>query len=93
MASTFETVADIISSTSDIPLERITPESHIMKDLEVDSLSFLDITFEIDQKFGIRLPVEDWMTAVNEGKSTGTDFFILSNLCAQIDSLLTSATV
>ena len=33
MASTFETVAEIISSTSDVPLEKITPDSHIMKNL------------------------------------------------------------
>jgi acyl carrier protein len=87
MASTFETVAGIISSTSDVPLERITPESHVMKDLEVDSLSFLDITFEIDQTFGIKLPVEEWMSRVNEGKAKGDEYFIIGNLCAQIDSL------
>jgi acyl carrier protein len=87
MASTFETVAGIISSTSDVPVERITPHSHVMKDLEVDSLAFLDITFEIDQAFGIKLPVEDWMSRVNEGKDKGDDYFIVGNLCTQIDNL------
>ena len=87
MASTFETVAGIISSASDIPLEQITPDSHVMKELNVDSLSFLDITFEIDQKFGIQLPVEEWLAAVNEGKANGADYFVLRNLCTQIDSL------
>jgi acyl carrier protein len=87
MASTYETVAGIISSTSDVPVERITPESHVIKDLAVDSLAFLDITFEIDQKFGIKLPVEDLMCRVNEGKDQGDDYFIVGNLCAQIDSL------
>jgi acyl carrier protein len=87
MASTFETVAGIISSTSDVPRERITPQSHVMKDLEVDSLAFLDITFEIDQTFGIKLPVEEWMSSVNEGKDKGDDYFIVGNLCTQIDNL------
>jgi acyl carrier protein len=87
MASTYETVAGIISSTSDVPVERITPESHVIKDLAVDSLAFLDITFEIDQTFGIKLPVEDWMSRVNEGKDKGDDYFIVGNLCSQIDSL------
>jgi acyl carrier protein len=87
MASTFETVAGIISSTSDVPRERITPQSHVMKDLEVDSLAFLDITFEIDQTFGIKLPVEEWMSRVNEGKDKGDDYFIVGNLCTQIDNL------
>ena len=89
MASTFETVASIISSASDVPLEQIKPDSHVMKDLEIDSLAFLDITFEIDKSFGIQLPVDDWMGEVNEGKRSGDDYFILKNLCTQIDNLRT----
>jgi acyl carrier protein len=91
MASTFETVADIISSTSDVPLERIKPESHIMKDLEVDSLAFLDIAFEIDQRFSIKLPIEDWMQNVNEGKVKSDDYFVVGNLCGNIDKLVAVA--
>jgi acyl carrier protein len=91
MASTFETVATIISSASDVPLEQITPESHVMKDLEIDSLAFLDITFEIDRTFAIQLPVDEWMSEVNEGKRSGDDYFILRNLCAQIDSIRAEA--
>jgi acyl carrier protein len=91
MASTFETVASIISSASDVPLEKITPDSHVMKDLEIDSLAFLDITFEIDRTFGIQLPVEDWMSEINEGKRSGNDYFILQNLCAQIDAIRAQA--
>ena len=87
MASTFETVAEIISTTSDVPLEKITPESHVMKDLEVDSLAFLDIAFEIDQKFSIHMPIEDWMQKVNEGKVSSDEFFVMGNLCRHIDGL------
>jgi acyl carrier protein len=93
MASTFETVATIISSASDVPVEQITPESHVMKDLAIDSLAFLDITFEIDRTFAIQLPVDDWITNVNEGKHNGDDYFILRNLCAQIDAIRADATV
>lgn len=87
MASTFETVAGIISSTSDVPLENITPDSHIMKDLGVDSLAFLDIAFEIDQRFNIQMPIENWMQNVNEGKESSDDYFIVKNLCKHIDEL------
>jgi acyl carrier protein len=86
MASTFETVARIISSTSDVPLERITPDSHVMRDLEIDSLAFLDVTFEIDQTFGIRLPVEDWLQNVKGGYD-GDKYFVLRNLCGHIDEV------
>lgn len=87
MPSTFEKVAAIISSTSDVELERITPDSHIIKDLEIDSLAFLDIAFEIDQAFSIQLPIEKWMEEINQGKASTDDYFIMKNLCAKIDNL------
>ena len=68
MQQTFEKVAQIISANGDVPLGDIKPESHVMKDLGVDSLAFLDIAFEIDQTFSIKLPIEDWMQSGNEGK-------------------------
>jgi acyl carrier protein len=87
MASTFEKVAEIIARTSDVELERITPESHITKDLEIDSLAFLDIAFEIDQEFKIQIPVEKWMEEINQGNASAEEFFIMKNLCAKIDQL------
>lgn len=91
MTTTFETVAAIISSTSDVPLEKITAESHVMSDLEVDSLAFLDIAFEIDQRFGIKLPIEDWLQNVNEGEVKSGDYFVIGNLCRNIDQLVAVA--
>ncbi len=87
MASTFETVAGIISETADIPLDQITPESHAINDLGIDSLAFLDIAFAIDKAFGIKLPLEQWTQEVNEGKVPAEQYFILQNLCARIDEL------
>lgn len=88
MADTFGTVAEIISSTSDVPLEDIKADSHIMKDLGVDSLAFLDIAFEIDQRFGIKMPIEDWMQDVNEGHADSAQYFLVGNLCSRIDGLI-----
>jgi len=88
MDSTFETVAEIIASTSDVPIENIKPESHIMKDLGVDSLAFLDIGFEIDQRFSIRMPIEDWMQEVNQGDADSAEYFVVGKLCGRIDDLI-----
>ncbi len=88
MQSTFATVAEIISSTSDIPIENIKPDSHIMKDLGVDSLAFLDIGFEIDQRFSIRMPIEDWMQQVNQGDVDSAEYFVVGKLCRRIDDLI-----
>ena len=88
MSSTFDTVANIIAETCDIPRDSIKPESHAIEDLGIDSLDFLDIAFAIDKAFGIKLPLEQWTQDVNEGKATTEQYFILDNLCACINGLI-----
>jgi acyl carrier protein len=87
VTTTFEKVADIISETSEIDREKITPESHTIDDLGIDSLDFLDIVFAIDKEFGIKIPLEKWTQEVNDGKVATDEYFVLKNLCAKIDEL------
>jgi acyl carrier protein len=84
----FETVATIIAETCDIPREKITPESHAINDLGIDSLDFLDVAFALDKAFGIKLPLERWTQEVNDGKATTEQYFVLKNLCASINDLV-----
>jgi acyl carrier protein len=88
MSSTFDQVANIIAETCDIPRDTITPESHAIDDLGIDSLDFLDIAFAIDKAFGIKLPLEKWTQEVNDGKATTEQYFVLKNLAARIDELV-----
>jgi acyl carrier protein len=88
MSTTYEKVADIIAETCDIPRESIKPESHATKDLEIDSLDFLDIAFAIDKAFGIKLPLEQWTQEVNEGIASTDKYFVLQNLSSRIDELI-----
>ncbi len=88
MPTTFETVADIIAEICDIPRANITPESHAIDDLGIDSLDFLDVAFAIDKAFDIKMPLEKWVQEVNDGKATTEQYFVLGNLCAQIDKLI-----
>ncbi len=88
MPSTFETVAQVITETSDIPLSDISPDAHAIDDLGIDSLDFLDIVFALDKKFGIKIPLEAWTKEVNEGNAAVEDYFVLKNLCARIDELV-----
>lgn len=86
--STFDVVADIIADTSSIERDNITADSHTINDLGIDSLDFLDITFAVDKKFGIKMPVEQWMEDVNEGRASADDFFIMTNLVGKIEELI-----
>ncbi len=88
MSSTFDQIANIIAETCDIPRDTITPESHAIDDLGIDSLDFLDIAFAIDKAFGIKLPLEQWTQEVNEGKVPAEEYFVLRNLVSHIDQLV-----
>lgn len=88
MATTFEKVADIIADTSEIDRDTITPDSHTIDDLGIDSLDFLDIVFAIDKEFGIKIPLEQWTQDVNDGKVPTEEYFVLKNLCGKIDDLV-----
>jgi acyl carrier protein len=88
MSSTFDKVADIIAETSEIDRDTITPESHTIDDLGIDSLDFLDIVFAIDKEFGIKVPLEKWTQEVNDGKVSTEQYFVMKNLCAKIDELV-----
>ena len=90
MSSTFDVVAKVISDTSEIPLEQITPEAHAIDDLGIDSLDFLDIAFAIDKAFGIKMPLEQWTQEVNEGKASTEEYFVLGRLCTNIDKLVSA---
>ena len=92
MSSTFDQVASIIAETCDIPRDTITPDSHAIDDLGIDSLDFLDIVFAIDKEFGIKVPLEKWTQEVNDGKASTDDYFVMKNLCAKIDALVAAKT-
>ncbi len=88
MSDTFDKVAEIIAETSEIPVEDITPDSHTIDDLGIDSLDFLDIVFAVDKEFGIKIPLETWTQEVNDGKASTDEYFVMKNLCAKIDDLI-----
>ena len=88
---TFDAVAEIIADLSEVGQDEITPESHTVNDLGIDSLEFLDIVFDIDKRFSIKMPVEQWMEEVNEGKRDGDDFFVMKNLVVRIEELRAAA--
>jgi acyl carrier protein len=88
MSETFNAVAEIIAASSDVPRDEITPQSHVINDLGIDSLEFLDIAFEIDKKFAIKVPIESWTEDINEGKATDDQYFVMQSLCDEIDKLV-----
>jgi acyl carrier protein len=88
MPVAFDRVADIIAETASIDRGKITPQAHVIDDLGIDSLDFLDIVFALDKEYKINIPFEDWMQKVNSGQAQAKDYFIMRELVARIDGLV-----
>src|SRR5262249_15359812 len=63
LPTTFDIVADIIVQNCHIPRNTITEDAHLLSDLAIDSLDLLGVVSAIDDTFGVRVPVEQWLHA------------------------------
>ena len=90
MSSTFDIVADIVAETCHIPRATISLDSDLLRDLGIDSLDLFDIGFALDDAFGIRVPLEQWLQAVH-AEQTAERCFIVRELCAGIDTMMGAA--
>jgi acyl carrier protein len=90
--STFDQVADIVALTCQVPREDITPDSNLLADLGIDSLDLLDVGCVVDDAFGIRLPLEQWLHAVHMKRAAAERCFVMRDICASIDALAQPAT-
>lgn len=79
---------EIFNEVSDIDGEELKPAVNVISDLGVDSIDFLDITYEIDKFFKIKLPVESWMEQINGNQKTLEDFFVVEKLVHHIEQLV-----
>ena len=82
---------EIFDEVCDIDGDELQPSVNVISDLGVDSIDFLDITYEIDKFFKIKLPVEAWMEQINDNKKSLEDFFVVEKLVQHIEQLATEA--
>jgi acyl carrier protein len=89
MAETTASIQQIISDVCDIPRDSITPGVHLIDELGIDSVDFLDIVHEINKQYSISLPVEEWAEAVGKGEPSER-YFILERLVENVEKFARS---
>ncbi|MGP8111410.1 MAG: acyl carrier protein [Steroidobacteraceae bacterium] len=89
-SETFNIVADTIAEECAVPRDKITPDSHVIDDLGLDSLAFLDVCYALDVKLNAKIPFERWVGDVNSGKTDSKELFKMRNLVAEIDKFVVS---
>ncbi len=55
----FDKIKDIIVDQLGVEDEAVSMETHLMKDLEADSLDAVEIIMAIEDEFGMEIPDED----------------------------------
>lgn len=53
------TVKQIVTDKLGVDASKVTPEARFMEDLGADSLGLVDVTMELEEKFGVSIPDED----------------------------------
>jgi acyl carrier protein len=85
---TLQALKDVISEVCDIDPDEIKLEANAIEDLGVDSLDFLDISFALEQRLGVKLPAEDWVEAINAGNADLADYFTIGKMVDYIDGVI-----
>ena len=49
-------LADIIDEIAGVPADEVTPEKNFVDDLDIDSLSMVEIAVAAQDKFGVEIP-------------------------------------
>ena len=57
----FAKVREVLVSTLAVDEEEVTPDAKLKTDLNAESIDFLDITFQLEKTFGIKIPKGDLM--------------------------------
>ena len=52
-------LAEIVHEVAGIPAADVTPEKSFVDDLDVDSLSMVEVVVAAEERFGVRIPDDD----------------------------------
>ncbi|MCA3501948.1 MAG: hypothetical protein IOD05_01520 [Rhodobacter sp.] len=60
----------------------VNASSHLLNDLDIDSLDLLNATFRIEKMSGVKIPVRDWLTEEYGDAPPTVSKFLVSEIAA-----------
>ncbi len=51
-------LAEVLDEVAGTPADQVTPEAAFDKDLDIDSLTMVEVVVACEEKFGVRIPDE-----------------------------------
>jgi acyl carrier protein len=52
-------LADIVNEVAGVPAEDVQPDKSFTDDLDIDSLSMVEVVVAAEEKFGVKIPDDD----------------------------------
>ena len=49
-------LAEIVDEVAGVPADQVTPEKTFVDDLDIDSLSMVEIAVQAEDRFGVKIP-------------------------------------
>src|SRR5262245_17531480 len=71
---------------SDPDPAQLEPTANLFSDLGLDSLSVVDMVVDLDQRFGVEIPLHEWVSRINAGEAQVDDYFTVGAFCAHVES-------
>jgi acyl carrier protein len=61
-------LASVLEEVAGTPIDKVVPEAAFEKDLDIDSLTMVEVVVACEEKFGVRIPDEalETMTTVGD---------------------------
>ncbi len=70
-------------------ISEIKPDDNLMADIGIESVDFLVVVFEIEDKFDIKIPMEEWMQKASaSGAAAAKDNYRMSVFVENIHGLI-----
>jgi acyl carrier protein len=87
MTGTYDAIADLVAKNCDVERGAITPDSHLVDDLGLDSVDLFDLGFSIEDAFNIEVPMEEWSAGLAEAGAADVEDLRMARFCDRIDAL------
>ncbi len=82
-------VRQVISTTLKIPIDELTPQTRL-DDIGAASLDVLEIVFELEEKFGISIPLraDEAAPGKAKGEAAGLEFETIGEVANAVKALI-----
>lgn len=83
--TTLDLIREALHAECGVDPSRVHETSHLLNDLELDSLDLLNASFRIEKATGAKLPVDVWITEEYGDHPPAVSYFTVSSLCSYIE--------